>query len=61
VAEVFEMPLAVVLDPAGPERRSRLFGGSERHFYAFSHGEHLVWGVTAGILVNLREMIAAGD
>ena len=45
--------------------RSRAWQGRERWFYALTFGERLIWGVTAGILNNLRERLypeaEAGD
>lgn len=57
VADVFEVPLAFVLSPDGPQLHRRVFQGVERHFYAFPHGDRYIWGATAGILMNLREAL----
>ena len=53
VAEVFEAPLSFLLDPASRRLESREIGGRQRRYYAFSHGEHLIWGATAAIIVVL--------
>ena len=53
VAAIFTLPLATLLDPAAPERRSRVFRGRERHFWVWPHEHHYIWGATAGILVHL--------
>ena len=53
VAEIFTLPLATVLDPAAPERRSRMFRGRERRFWVWPHERHYIWGATAAILVHL--------
>ncbi len=58
VDEVFEVPLAVILDPANPQRHSREFMGRERYFYAFPYEQRYIWGATAGMLVNLRDVLA---
>ncbi len=58
VAEVFEVPLDFFLDPNNCERHTRLFEGKDRHFYAFPYGDHYIWGATAGMLVNLAEVLA---
>ncbi len=60
VAEVFEAPLPFFLDPANREIHSRLYQGKERFFFAFPYGEHYIWGATAGMLVNLVEVLS-GD
>ncbi len=60
VAEVFEVPLSFILDPAKRERRSAEFKGALRHFWAFPYGQRFIWGATAGMLVNLCDVLA-GD
>ncbi len=57
VADVFEVPLSVILDPAYPQRRSRMFQGRERYFYVYPHADRFIWGATAGMLLNLREAL----
>lgn len=59
VAEVFEVPLAFILDPANHERHSRIYQGVRRQFYAMPFGDRYIWGATAGMLVNLFEVLAA--
>ncbi len=58
VAEVFEVPLAFFLDPANRKIHSRTYQGRERHFYAFPYGDYYIWGATAGMLVNLTEVLS---
>lgn len=57
VDEVFEVPLTFILDPANPQRHSRTFMGAERYFYAFPYQQRYIWGATAGMLVNLRDVL----
>lgn len=58
VAEVFEVPLAFILDAKNHERRMREdFGGVRREFWAMPYGEYFIWGATAGMLVNLYEVL----
>jgi len=57
VAEVFEVPLSFVLDPANHQRMSRVYEGRERHFYAMPYRERFIWGATAGMLVVLGRML----
>jgi len=52
VAEVFEVPLAFLLDPANHQRNLLLYEGRERHYYAMPYGPHYIWGATAGMLMN---------
>ncbi|HEY8612631.1 MAG TPA: CoA pyrophosphatase [Roseomonas sp.] len=53
VAEVFEYPLARLLDPASPEQRSGIFGGRTRHFWTWPHETQTIWGATATMLRSL--------
>lgn len=57
VAEVFEVPLDFFLDPANHQRMSRLFEGREREFYAMPYGDYFIWGATAGMLMNLYQLL----
>jgi 8-oxo-dGTP pyrophosphatase MutT (NUDIX family) len=57
VAEVFEVPLAFLMEPAHHERHQREVAGLVRPFWAISWGERLIWGATAGILVNLSQVL----
>ncbi len=61
VAEVFEVPLAFLMDRERYVLRSREWQGRQRHFYALHFGDRLIWGVTAGILNNLRERLYPED
>ncbi len=60
VAEVFEVPLAFLLDPRNRERHSTEWEGTQREFYVFQHDGHYIWGATAAILVNFGERILSG-
>ena len=57
VAEVFEVPLQWVLDPARQERRSREFLGRVRHYHAIEFEQREIWGATASMIVNLAERL----
>jgi 8-oxo-dGTP pyrophosphatase MutT (NUDIX family) len=50
VAEVFEVPLAFLMDPANHVPQSREYNGVARRFYAMPYGDYYVWGATAGML-----------
>ena len=52
VAEVFEIPLDLVLDPRNHQRQSREWRGTLRHFYVVPWQHHYIWGATAGMLVQ---------
>jgi 8-oxo-dGTP pyrophosphatase MutT (NUDIX family) len=58
VAELFEVPLAFILDPANHQRQSREVKGRQRTFYVLPYQDRYIWGATAGMLVNLAEVLA---
>lgn len=60
VAEVFEVPLAFFLEADSLRRESRMFLGRQRWFYVFPYGKRYIWGATAGMLHNLREVLRDG-
>ena len=57
VESIFEVPLSFLLDPANRERRTREFQGTTTGFYVFEYQGHVIWGATAGMLVNLHKML----
>jgi len=57
VDNVFEVPLAFLMDQANVQRHARDWQGLTRHYYAITFGDRYIWGVTAGILRNLHERI----
>lgn len=59
VAEVFEVPLAFVLDPANLSHGQTEVGGRMRAWVEFRYGSHRIWGATAAMLVNLRQRLEA--
>jgi len=61
VAEVFEVPLDFVLDQANHQLQSREVKGRQRPFWAMTWEDRLIWGATAGMLVNLSEVLADRD
>jgi 8-oxo-dGTP pyrophosphatase MutT (NUDIX family) len=57
VAEIFEVPLAYLLDPANRETRDVMRDGAPRQTYAIHFGRHMIWGATAGMIVNLAQKL----
>jgi len=57
VAEIFEVPLSFLLDPANRVKQTREFQGRQRSFYAFTYEGHYIWGATAAMLINFSERI----
>ena len=59
VAEIFEVPLSFIMDPANHKTDSRaLPSGERRWFYVLPYQERYIWGATAGMLVNLQEVLS---
>jgi 8-oxo-dGTP pyrophosphatase MutT (NUDIX family) len=58
VEDVFEVPLAFLLDPANHQRESREIQGRTVGYYVMRYEERVIWGATAGMLVNLYRQLA---
>lgn len=54
VADVFEVPLAFLMDARNHEQHVREWQGRQRRYYAMPWRDRYIWGVTAGILHNLH-------
>ncbi len=59
VDEAFQVPLSFLMDEANHQRGSRVWNGTERHFYLMPYGDRNIWGITAGILRTLYERLYA--
>jgi len=65
VAEVFEVPLAFLMNPAHHHRHDFEFAGRRRHFLSMpwrageAGREYFIWGATASMLRNLYRFLAA--
>lgn len=57
VAEIFEVPLGLVLNPKSYERKILTREGLNVPFFELNHGGHRIWGATAGMLWNLCEKV----
>lgn len=57
VADVFEVPLSFLMNPANHQKQSRDWQGKPRFFYAMPYEERYIWGVTAGIIRSLYETV----
>jgi 8-oxo-dGTP pyrophosphatase MutT (NUDIX family) len=60
VAEIFEVPLAFLLDPANRCRQTRERDGRRRSVYTIRYGAHEIWGATAAIVVDLAARLNQG-
>jgi 8-oxo-dGTP pyrophosphatase MutT (NUDIX family) len=59
VAEVFTVPLSLLLDPARLDTMEVELGGRVRHVFQYRYTEQRIWGATASILYNLRQRLLA--
>src|SRR5438477_9842324 len=59
VAEIFEVPLAFLLEPANHLRNSVTQEGKLRRYYAMPYRNYYIWGATAGMLMNLYGFLTA--
>jgi len=57
VADIFEVPLRFVLDPANHRREALVVGGVRHEFYVIAYGRRRIWGATAGMLVTLARVL----
>jgi 8-oxo-dGTP pyrophosphatase MutT (NUDIX family) len=60
VEEVFEVPLAFLLDPRNHRYESAFQRGRVRRYWAMPYGERYIWGATAGMLVTFQRVMAGG-
>ena len=59
VADVFEVPLGFLMNPANHEIRVYESGQGARRFYAMPYEGRFIWGATAGMLRNLYHLLKA--
>jgi len=57
VAEVFEVPLAFLLDPANHQQHSVHYRGALRQYFAMPYGDYFIWGATAGMIRSLTDRL----
>lgn len=58
VDDIFEVPLAFLLDPANHRRQTREWQGRTVGFYEMPYGNRYIWGATAGMIVNLSRLLS---
>jgi 8-oxo-dGTP pyrophosphatase MutT (NUDIX family) len=57
VRDVFEVPLAFLMNEANHKKQSRAWRGRERWFYAMPYEERYIWGATAGMIKNMHQRL----
>ena len=58
VADVFEVPLAFLLETANHRYESAFYKGRLRHYWAMPWRGRFIWGATAGMLVTFQRIVA---
>jgi 8-oxo-dGTP pyrophosphatase MutT (NUDIX family) len=59
VADIFEVPLAFLLEPANHQRHFRMVGNTRRDYYAIPYGDRYIWGATAAMLLIFDRTLRA--
>jgi 8-oxo-dGTP pyrophosphatase MutT (NUDIX family) len=57
VADVFEVPLEFILDPANHKRNFRMIGDRRRDYWAIPWTTRYIWGATAAMLLILHRTL----
>ena len=58
VAEIFEVPLDIVMERKNYRQEQMRVKNIDRSYYVLPYGRYRIWGATASILVNLRETLS---
>jgi 8-oxo-dGTP pyrophosphatase MutT (NUDIX family) len=62
VAEVFEVPLGILMDPRQHRlHKAQLPGGGHRYYFSVSWGPYFIWGATAALIRNFYHYLAAAQ
>lgn len=59
VADVFEVPLSFLLDPASLATHTLDYRGRPREVFEYRYPAQRIWGATASMLFNLRQRLEA--
>ncbi len=59
VADAFEIDLDAALNPAFQREEARDWRGRVRHYHVIAHDQHMIWGATASMIVNLGRRLRA--
>jgi len=62
VAEVFEVPLSFLMNPAHHAlHRAELSGGGHRYYFSMRWHDYFIWGATAALLRNFYHYLSAAE
>ena len=60
VADIFEVPLAFLLEPDNQKRHFRMVGEIRRDYWAIPYAERYIWGATAAMLMMFDHVLREG-
>lgn len=62
VAQVFEVPLSVLMNPSNHRlHRLQIKGGSLQHYFSISWNGYFIWGATAAVIRNFYHYLSAAS
>jgi 8-oxo-dGTP pyrophosphatase MutT (NUDIX family) len=61
VADVFEVPLAFLIDEQNRRRQFRMFGETRVEFWEIPYGERYIWGATAAMILILERTLRGAE
>ena len=61
VADVFEAPLAFLINEQNRRRHFRMFGETRVEFWAIPYGERYIWGATAAMILILERTLHGAE
>lgn len=61
VSDIFEVPLAFLMNPANHQRQKTMWKGKMREYYAMPYRDRHIWGATASMLVNLYAAMSRNE
>ena len=54
---IFYVPLSFLINKNNHNKVNKIINGTERSFYVLEYKKYYIWGVTAGIIINLSEAL----
>ncbi|PHS73216.1 MAG: CoA pyrophosphatase [Cycloclasticus sp.] len=61
VAEVFEVPLSILMNQSGYQRKKIFWQGENRHYWEIMHNGYQIWGATASMLYEFASRLNNED
>lgn len=61
VSDIFEVPLAFLMNPANHRQEEIMWKGEMREYTAMPYEDRFIWGATARMLVDLHKAMSGDD